>query len=55
MKLTEQQRGDLASMADWLELKATENWDGYDDEQVRWFLDNVGLIRGFVQESEVTA
>ncbi len=55
MKLTEQQRDDLESMADWLQYKAEENWDGFDDEQVRWFLDNAELIRRFVKDSEVTA
>ena len=55
MKLTQQQADTLKDMADWLELKATENWDGFDEQQVRWFLDNAELIRGLVKESEVEA
>jgi len=52
MKLTKRQANTLKDMADWLEEKATENWDGFDEQQVKWFLDNAKLIRMLVNESE---
>lgn len=50
MKLTEQDINDLESMADWLDYKADENWDGFDDDQIRWFKNNASLIRSLVKE-----
>ena len=54
MKLTQQQRETLKDMADWLQLKATENWDCFDDEQITWFTDNANLIRTLATENDTT-
>ena len=55
MKLTQQQKDTLIDMADWLTLKAPENWDGFDDQQIAWFINNANLIRTLATENNITA
>lgn len=50
MKLTQQEIDDLDSMADWLDWKVEDNWDGFDDDQIRWFKSSAGLIRKLIKE-----
>lgn len=50
MKLTQQDIDDLESMADWLDCKADENWEDFNEDQIRWFKNNASLIRSLAEE-----
>lgn len=54
VKLTEEQRADLESMADWLEEYKLPEWNT-DDDEYGWFLRNIQIMRAVLNDSEVTA